>query len=306
MIYTLTFNPCIDYVMNMPSLTAGDINRAESEEVFIGGKGINVSLVLKQLGMPSTALGFTAGFTGTAIKQELEQMGVKTDFVHLSHGFSRINVKVKSQFETDLNGNGPKIYQADIDSLIARLSGFTRGDVFVLSGSVPCGVGDNIYERILESLEGRGVITACDATGKLLLNCLKYRPFVVKPNICELGEMFGVRLDTVQSAVPYAKKLCQMGAQNVLVSMAEKGAFLLERNGEIHFCDAAKGRLVNSTGAGDSMLAGFLAGYLKTGDFGYALTLGTAAGGATAFSSGLARADEIYGLFDKIMNKVTE
>ena len=299
MIYTVTFNPAIDYVIRMDDMKLGEVNRACGEDMFFGGKGINVSVVLKELGIASKALGFTAGFTGEAIEKGLADMGIETDFVRLKNGNSRINVKIKSAQETDLNGQGPEISGDDLQKLYGKLDELTDNDTLILAGSIPSSLPDDVYERILERLSGRDIRAVVDATGRLLMNVLKYEPFLIKPNDHELGEMFGVRIKDADDARIYAEKLRDMGAKNVLVSMAEKGALLLDENGEEHRCGVCSGTVRNSVGAGDSMVAGFLAG-LTRGDYGYALKLGTAAGGATAFSDGLAarkKIEELLGQF---------
>ena len=300
MVYTVTFNPAIDYVMFMGEMKKGSVNRSNSEEIYFGGKGINVSLVLNELGVTSKALGFVAGFTGEAIEKGIREQGIETDFVHLKNGFSRINVKIKSDDETDLNGQGPEITEDALGELFVKLSEIKDGDTIVLAGSIPNTLPSDIYERILEVLSDRVVKTVVDATKDLLLNVLKYKPFLIKPNNHELGEMFGVTLTNDEEITEYAKKLRKMGARNVLVSMAGEGALLLDENGNTHRCGVCRGTVKNSVGAGDSMVAGFIAGS-QNGDFKYALRLGTAAGGATAFSDGLAQKDEIYRLLKQLL-----
>ncbi len=295
MIYTVTFNPAIDYVIHIDQLQVGYVNRSQSEEVYFGGKGINVSMVLSELGIKSKALGFVAGFTGNAVERGVQDKGVETDFIHLSDGFSRINVKIKSAKETELNGQGPKISGEAIELLYEKLDELKDGDTLVLAGSIPNTLPADIYEKILAGLSGKKIKAVVDATNQLLMNVLKYKPFLVKPNNFELGEMFGVELKTTDEIIEYAKKLKDMGAVNVLISMAGDGAVLVDEYGNVHACEACKGRVVNSVGAGDSMVAGFIAG-AESGDYEYALKLGTAAGGATAFSKGLAEKEEIQKL----------
>lgn len=299
MIYTVTFNPAIDYVIHTGKMKIGSVNRSESEEIYFGGKGINVSFVLNELGIKSKALGFIAGFTGEAIEKGVAAKGIETDFVHLGNGFSRINVKIKSDNETELNGQGPKINEADLDLLFNKLDKLRDEDTIVLAGSIPNSLPSDIYEKILEFLSNRKIKTVVDATKDLLKNVLKYKPFLIKPNNHELGEMFGVTLTTNEEIAEYASKLKEMGARNVLVSMAGNGALLLDENGKTHICGVCKGTVKNSVGAGDSMVAGFIAGSLE-GDYEYALKLGTAAGGATAFSDGLAQKDDIYRLLKQL------
>lgn len=309
MIYTVTFNPAVDYVVDLESFNAGAVNRAESERIFFGGKGINVSLVLAELGVRSKALGFVAGFTGEAIERGISErggLGVETDFIRLEQGFSRINVKIKSGSgdESELNGQGPDIPEAAVAELFRKLGDMRGGDTLVLAGSIPRSMPSDIYERILSfvrSLDGgENIRAAADASGKLLLNVLKYKPFLVKPNKRELSETFGAEIETDSDVVRYANRLREMGALNVLVSMAGDGALLVDERGVVHRCGVCSGTVKNSVGAGDSMVAGFIAGYDERGDYDYALRLGTAAGGATAFSDGLAGRDEIYRLFDRL------
>lgn len=301
MVYTVTFNPALDYVVYADRLQTGEVNRASREEIFIGGKGINVSLVLAELGIPSGALGFVAGFTGEAIERGLaaEDNGITADFVHLDEGFSRINVKIKSEEETDLNGQGPSIPQEKLEELFAKLDRLQEKDILVLAGSIPDSLPSDIYEQILKRLSDRNIRFVVDATKDLLLNVLKYRPFLIKPNHHELGEMFGVTIRTTEEIAVYAQKLREMGAVNVLVSRAADGALLIDENGKMHVCGVCKGTAVNSVGSGDSMVAGFLAGCEK-GGYSEALRLGTAAGGATAFSEGLAKKELIEELLKQL------
>lgn len=299
MVYTVTFNPAVDYVVHTDKMETGKINRSIGEEIYFGGKGINVSLVLKELGVESKALGFVAGFTGEAIEKGLADKGINTDFVHLEKGFSRINVKIKSGDETELNGQGPDISQGAIEKLLARLDKIADGDTLVLAGSIPASLPDDIYEKILEHLKDKKIKAVVDASKDLLINVLKYKPFLIKPNNFELGEIFGTELSTATEIAEYAGKLKEMGAQNVLVSMAEKGAVLLDKSGKLHVSGVCKGTVKNSVGAGDSMVAGFIAG-CEQGGYEYALKLGTAAGGATAFSDGLAQKDDIYKLLEQL------
>ena len=299
MIYTVTFNPAIDYVVMADKIRPGEVNRANEERMYFGGKGINVSVVLNELGIKSRALGFVAGFTGEAIENGLASQGIETGFVRLKNGFSRINVKIKSDEETELNGRGPDIPDDAVAELFEKIEMIEDGDTIVLAGSIPPSLPSDIYEKILAHLKDREIKTVVDATKDLLLNVLKYHPFLVKPNNHELGEMFGVKLETTEQIAEYAGKLRDMGARNVLVSMAGDGALLLDENGKIHICGVCKGTVKNSVGAGDSMVAGFIAGS-ENGDYEYALKLGTACGGATAFSEGLAKKDDIFRLLETI------
>ena len=299
MIYTVTFNPAIDYVVHTDSLSEGGVNRSEYETMFIGGKGINVSAVLAELGVRSIVLGFTAGFTGIAIERGVCSMGIEADFVRLPRGNSRINVKIKTGIETELNGQGPDIDEKAIEQLFAKTDRFSEGDTLILAGSIPKTLPSDIYERILARLEGRDIRCVVDATGDLLLNVLKYRPFLIKPNHTELAELFNTELSGDEDIFRHAGLLCSMGAQNVLVSMAESGSLLLEGNGAVHRCGVCRGTVRSSVGAGDSMLAGFIAG-LTEGDAEHALKLGTACGGATAFSDGLAKRYTIFELLKQL------
>ena len=299
MVYTVTFNPAVDYIVHTKELRAGATNRSDSEEIYFGGKGINVSIVLSELGVKSKALGFVAGFTGAAIERGVSEKGIDADFVHLSGGFSRINVKIKSDEETELNGQGPKIPDEAVQQLFAKLDELQDGDTLVLAGSIPSSLPSDIYERILARLSGRKIRAVVDATKDLLVKVLKYQPFLIKPNNYELGEIFGVELHTTDEIVKYAEKLHEMGARNVLVSMAGDGAVLLDETGKTHVCGVCRGTVKNSVGAGDSMVAGFIAGCEKAG-YEYALRLGTAAGGATAFSEGLATKEKINELLAQL------
>lgn len=300
MVYTVTFNPAIDYVVHTDELTVGMTNRSRSEQMYVGGKGINVSMVLAELGIRSKALGFVAGFTGRAIEDGAKEKGVETDFVHLENGNSRINVKIKSKEETELNGQGPKIPDKAVEELFGKLDRVKDGDVLVLAGSIPDTLPSDIYEKILARLSDKKIKAVVDATKDLLLNVLKYKPFLIKPNNHELGEMFGVKLQTEEEIISYAKKLHEMGAVNVLISMAGDGAILVDENDKIHKCGVCRGTVKNSVGAGDSMVAGFIAGTAEKGDYEYALKLGTATGGATAFSDELAKKNEIYELLKQL------
>lgn len=300
MIYTVTFNPSIDYIVSVDGFKLGLTNRTDSELILPGGKGINVSTILNNLGIPSTALGFVAGFTGEEIVREVEKLGIPSDFIQIPEGISRINVKLKSIDGTEINGMGPKIGADKVEELMRKLDVLGEGDVLVLAGSIPASMPDDMYSRIMERLEGRGVLFFVDATGDLLRNVLKYHPFLIKPNNHELGELFGVRITVREEAVPYAVKLQEMGARNVLVSMAGEGAVLVAENGEVHSAPAPKGTLVNAVGSGDSMVAGFLAGWMERKDYRHAFYMGVAAGSASAFSENLASKTEILELYEKI------
>ena len=302
MIYTVTFNPSIDYIVRLENFTSGEINRVNYEQILPGGKGINVSIVLKNLGHASTALGFLAGFTGVAMQQMLHAFGVTDDFVRLDEGFSRINVKIKAESETEINGQGPVITEAAQRTLFEKLDRLQSGDTLVLAGSIPNTLPDDIYERIMEHLDGRGIRIVVDATKNLLRRVLKYRPFLIKPNNHELGEMFGVELKTDDDIILHAKKLQEEGATNVLISMAGDGAILLTAEGVFYRSAAPKGTLVNSVGAGDSMVAGFLAGFMESdGSYERAFYMGVATGSASAFSENLATREEALALLKTIV-----
>lgn len=298
MIVTITFNPSLDYVVQVPDLSLGRVNRTSREILYPGGKGINVSIVLSHLGRQSRALGFLAGFTGDQIDRMLLEHGCQTDFIRLPEGFSRINVKIQAGEESEINGQGPEIPPEAIRRLMEKLDGLGEGDILVLAGSIPASLPEDIYRKILMHLQGRGVRTAVDATRDLLLNVLPYRPFLIKPNSLELGEMFGVTLQGTDEIVRHARLLQERGAVNVLVSMAGDGAVLVDETGAVHQSRPPEGRVVNSVGAGDSMVAGFLAGWLNTGDYAKAFRLGLAAGSATAFSPWLATGDDVRSLLD--------
>ena len=299
MIYTVTFNPAIDYIVHTGTMQVGQVNRSQGEELYFGGKGINVSFVLHELGLPSKALGFVAGFTGAAIEAGIQEQGIATDFVHLNSGFSRINVKIKSGEETELNGQGPNISEAAVAELFEKLNQLQDGDVLILAGSIPNTMPADSYEKILAHLSDKKIKVVVDATKDLLLKVLPYHPFLIKPNNHELGKLFGVTLHSIDEIATYAKKLQEMGAQNVLISMAGDGALLIDETGKQHVCGVCKGTVKNSVGAGDSMVAGFVAGSMH-GDYEAALKLGTAAGGATAFSEGLAQRAEIERLLQQL------
>lgn len=294
MIYTVTFNPSLDYVVQVDDFAVGEINRTRTESIYPGGKGINVSLVLQNLGLPSVALGFTAGFSGAEIERLLQEAGCRCDFIAVKAGYSRINTKIISGAETALNGQGPQLSEAELAALFNKLRRLTQDDVLVLAGSIPASLPNNIYEQILELLQPVGTRVVVDATGDLLLKVLKYRPFLIKPNHEELGEFFGRGpLLTEEEILAAAQKLQQQGARNVLVSRGANGALLLDENGKLHKQASPKGTLVNSVGAGDSMVAGFLAGYLQTQDYDAALRLGVAAGSASAFKAWLATREDV-------------
>ena len=296
MIYTVTFNPALDYVVWMDALRPGQINRTNSEEIQYGGKGINVSTVLSALGVENVALGFLAGFTGRALEEGLRNRGIRTDFIWLPDGLTRINVKVKGGDETEINGRGPTVDPVALRALRDKLDRLEAGDILVISGSVPAALSHDVYEQILARLEDRGIQFVVDTTRDLLESALPYHPFLIKPNNLELGEIF-VNTPVTDTEIRHcAAQLQAKGARNVLVSMAGDGSLLVDERGNCHRLGVPKGKVRNSVGAGDSMVAGFLAGWLETGDYAYAQRLGAAAGSATAFADGLATKEQIMAL----------
>lgn len=300
MIYTVTLSPSIDYVVRLSSMRFNVTNRTDSEEFYYGGKGINVSLILSELDFDSTALGFIAGFTGDAIANGIRNPHIHTDFIRLEEGFSRINIKIKAGGETEVNGQGPDIPAWALDQLMHKLDAIRDGDILVIAGSVPKSLPDDTYEKMLDRLVGRNIMIVIDATKKLLVNSLKHRPFLIKPNRMELAEIFHKEVETAEDVEKYARELQKMGARNVIVSLGRRGAILVDETGAVHTAGTLKQQVVNTVGAGDSMVAGFLAGYLKTGDYAYALKLGSACGNATSFLPGLAtraKIDELIKLF---------
>lgn len=301
MIYTVTFNPSLDYIVSVEDFRLGLTNRTSSELILPGGKGINVSTVLGNLGIESTALGFVAGFTGAEICKETEAAGIRSDFIQIEEGISRINLKLKSIDGTEINGQGPDISEEKVSMLMEKLDALEAEDVLVLAGSIPASMPDDIYQKIMERLKGRGVRIVVDATKDLLLNVLDYQPFLIKPNNHELGEIFGVNLSTRDEVIPYGRKMQEKGARNVLISMAGEGAVLVTEDGQVYTSPAPKGTLVNGVGAGDSMVAGFLAGWLKQRDYEYAFHMGIAAGSASAFSEYLATRSEIEAVYKTLM-----
>lgn len=300
MIYTVTFNPSLDYIVEVNNFELGMTNRTSYEHMLPGGKGINVSIVLNNLDFDTTAFGFVAGFTGKQICDMVSEYGINTDFIHVDNGFSRINMKIKNIDGTEINGMGPQISEDNLHSLVSKIDKLSSGDVLVLAGSIPSCISDDIYRRIMERLQGRGVKIIVDATSRLLLNVLEYHPFLIKPNQHELGDIFGVKLESKEEVIPYARKLQDMGAVNVLISMGGKGAVLIDEHGKVYEADAPKGELKNSVGAGDSMVAGFMAGYLQTCNYEDAFRMGVATGSASAFSENLATKKEISEVLKRV------
>ena len=300
MIYTVTFNPSLDYIVKVNNFKLGAVNRTTREDIYAGGKGINVSIVLSNLGYKSKALGFTAGFTGNEIERRVNEKGIDSEFIKLNEGLSRINVKMKSNEESEINGNGPNITKEALDKLFSKLNTLESGDILVLAGSIPSSLPSDIYEKIMAFLKDKNIKIVVDATKDLLLNVLKYNPFLIKPNNHELGEMFNVELKNDDEIIHYGKKLLDMGAENVLISMAGDGAIFLSKNGEAFKSGVPKGVVKNSVGAGDSMVAGFIAGYLKESDLNKAFKMGVATGRASAFSEELATKDEVENLLKEL------
>lgn len=301
MIYTITLNPSIDHVVAMNDLQEGLVNKVNIENFYAGGKGINVSKILKEHGVENIALGFISGFTGEFIKNNLEQCGIKNDFINVLNGYSRINMKIKTnENETEINGLGPSISESNIEELFSKLEKLSSSDILVLAGSIPPTLPDNFYEEIIKRLSNKNIKIIVDARNNLLLNVLKYRPFLIKPNHHEISEIFNLEIKTTDELILYGNKLKEMGAQNVLISMGGDGAILLTESDGIYKSNIPKGTLKNSVGSGDSMVAGFIAGYLKANDYKEALKLGAASGSATAYSDDLAKISFINELSSQI------
>ena len=300
MIYTVTFNPSLDYIVSVIDFQLGLTNRTDSELILPGGKGINVSTILMNLGIDSTAFGFAAGFTGEEIIREVEAMGIRSDFIKIDSGISRINLKLKNIDGTEINGSGPEISEEKIEELLRKLDILGEGDILVLAGSIPASMPADMYSTIMERLQHKNVTFIVDATKDLLINVLKYKPFLIKPNNHELGELFDVKLTTREEVIPYGKKLQKQGARNVLISMAGEGAVLVAEDGSVYEAPAPKGTLVNAVGAGDSMVAGFTAGWIEKKDYRHAFYMGVSAGSASAFSEYLATKEEIMDLYEKV------
>ena len=300
MIYTVTFNPSLDYIVSVNDFQLGLTNRTDSELILPGGKGINVSTILMNLGIDSTAFGFAAGFTGEEIIREVEAMGIRSDFIKIDSGISRINLKLKNIDGTEINGSGPEISEEKIEELLRKLDILGEGDILVLAGSIPASMPADMYSTIMERLQHKNVTFIVDATKDLLINVLKYKPFLIKPNNHELGELFDVKLTTREEVIPYGKKLQKQGARNVRISMAGEGAVLVAEDGSVYEAPAPKGTLVNAVGAGDSMVAGFTAGWIEKKDYRHAFYMGVSAGSASAFSEYLATKEEIMDLYEKV------
>lgn len=299
MIYTVTISPAIDYVVHLDRLQKGATNRSTGEEYFLGGKGINVSQILKELGMESIVLGFVNGFTGKALENGLHQGKIKTDFIYPKQGITRINVKIKAGEETEINGQGTIADESDLKMLYDKLRKLQDGDVLIISGNIPAAVPQDTYSRLLEAVKEKDVLCIVDTNGAALMDVLKYHPFLIKPNMDELRDVFGEKI----SAEEGVEKLQKAGARNVIVSMGGDGAMLKAENGTLYTSGVCRGKMINSVGAGDSMVAGFVAGYLEKKDYQYALDLGSAAGAATAFSPGLAVRQQIYDCMDELRSR---
>lgn len=300
MIYTVTFNPSLDYFVSVEQFSLGRTNRTSKETLRPGGKGINVSTVLKNIGFESIALGFIGGFTGEEIVKRLADTGVRSDFIELPEGTSRINVKLLSIDGTEINGCGPCIKERELQRFLDRINELQSGDVIILSGSIPDSLSDEIYGTIVGVLASRDILTVVDATGSLLMNAIPHKPFLIKPNKAELEAVFGKKLQKREEIIDCACKLQEMGAENVLVSLGAEGAILIAKNGKRYSAVAPKGQLINSVGAGDSMVAGFMAGWLEKGDYRHAFRMGVAAGSASAFSDELASKEAILMMCDAI------
>ena len=305
MIYTITFNPALDYITQVENFKIGEINRTKTETILPGGKGLNVSIVLKNLGIENTALGFISGFTGEELKRKMEAQGVKTDFVKVKEGITRINVKISSMNEkkveeTALNGVGPLITENDIEVLMEKLQKMSTNDLVILSGSIPKNIDNTIYEKICKNLNEKGITFIVDSTQELLMNVLKYHPFLIKPNKDELEETLNCKISTKEDIIQSAKELKKLGAQNVLVSLGNDGALLLTKEDKTYYSKAPKGQVVNTVGSGDSMVAGFLAGYYQTKDYEVALKTGVATGSASAFSTRLATKEDVELLLSQL------
>ena len=300
MIYTITFNPALDYISQVENFEIGKINRTKMEKILPGGKGLNVSTVLKNLGIESTALGFIAGFTGEELKRSIEEKGIKTDFITVKKGITRINVKISSKDETALNGNGPETTEEDINKLLEKIEKIKKEDIVILAGNIPRCINNDIYEIICKTLEKNNVTFVVDATKELLMNVLKYKPFLIKPNKEELEETFKEKIETNEDIVKHAEKLQDMGARNVLISLGGDGAILITETKEVYYSKAPKGKVLNTVGSGDSMVAGFIAGYQKNRDYNEAFKMGIAAGSASAFSMNLATLPEVKSLLKEI------
>lgn len=300
MIYTVTFNPSLDYYVDIENLNIGTTNRSTNEHIKAGGKGINVSIMLNNLGIKSIPLGFIAGFTGAEIKSKVEGLGLKSDFIELKNGYSRINIKIKGNNETEINASGPIIDPSSIMQLTQKLSSLENGDILVLSGNIPPSIPASTYADIIKNISSKDILTVVDATGDLLINTLGHKPFLIKPNLQEISDLFNVKLETYKDVIPYAKKLRDMGASNVLISMGSDGGVLATQDDEILICKAPLGKSINSVGAGDATVAGFIAGWHQNKDIAHAFKMGISSGSASAFSLDFPPKSEVYSIYEKL------
>lgn len=300
MIYTITFNPALDYITQVENFKIGKINRTKVEKILPGGKGLNVSIVLNNLKIKNTAIAFIGGFTGEELKNKIENYGIGTDFIKVTDGITRINIKINSDEETAINGQGPQIMEKEIKELLEKIDKMKNNDIVVISGNIPNGVPKTIYETICEKLAKKEILYIVDATRELLINVLRYKPFLIKPNKEEIEETFNVKLNNIEEIKTYARKLQEMGAQNVLVSLGGEGALLISKDKKEYYSKAPKGKVINTVGAGDSMVAGFLTGFLKTNKYENAFKMGIATGSASAFSENLATEEDV----EKILHQM--
>ena len=300
MIYTITFNPALDYITQVENFKIGKINRTKAEKILPGGKGLNVSIVLNNLKIKNTAIAFIGGFTGEELKNKIENYGIGTDFIKVTDGITRINIKINSDEETAINGQGPQIMEKEIKELLEKIDKMKNNDIVVISGNIPNGVPKTIYETICEKLAKKEILYIVDATRELLINVLRYKPFLIKPNKEEIEETFNVKLNNIEEIKTYARKLQEMGAQNVLVSLGGEGALLISKDKKEYYSKAPKGKVINTVGAGDSMVAGFLTGFLKTNKYENAFKMGIATGSASAFSENLATEEDV----EKILHQM--
>lgn len=300
MIYTVTFNPSLDYTIRIKNFEVGTLNRTNYEEIRVGGKGVNVSIVLTSLGVENIALGFIAGFTGDQIESGMQQLGCKTEFIRLPQGFSRINIKLQDETETEMNGMGPAVSISECERFMMNIKRLKPGDTLVLSGSIPSSMPQDMYEQILDAVDTDKIRVVVDTSSNLLRRTLAYHPFLIKPNLIELGELFGRSLIDYDDIVGCAKHLQEEGARNVLVSMGSAGAILVTDEGQVFSAPAPSGDLVDSIGAGDAMVAGFLAGYLERNSMVDGFAKGLVAGSATAYKQGLATREEIIAIAQRM------
>lgn len=301
MVYTLTLNPSLDYMMPVQQLRIGATNRSEGEQIRIGGKGINVSILLRSLGVENLALGIAAGFTGEELLRRMNEEGIRHDFLMGGEGFTRINVKLLSEDETEINGSGPVIGESETQALLRQLVEIHSGDYLVISGSAPRGIPEDFLDRLLGKAIQQGAEIVLDISGPALRQALRYRPFLIKPNQHELEEVLGVSIPDREQALLHGKKLQELGARNVLISLGAEGAVLLDEKGGVYSKKAPDGLLVSSVGAGDSMVAGFLAGWIQSHAYDQAFCMGLAAGSASAFSWDIAKPEDVLRLYQMLI-----